>query len=288
MPLTLIPQKQFLELLKNKVSEANIDKKPFKWNEMLKHSINVSNLIDYMNITNCKYVGEGSSRIAFMLPSGAYGQSIINEPSCFKVAKKLAGRAQNNTEINIMLKYGKKYDCFPKLFEYDKSHKNYMLCELGAPVKSDDDEMIFVEDYFDDWKEYYDDALKNNIPDELAEYLKLRREDFILNVGTYVDFLNFVTFYGTVFLPAFKKKHINDKIFNQMWDIINALCEEFPEYSGMRSVFEFLNDVYGTNDSIYDLGNHENWAWVSRNNVLTLIPIDFGLDQGVLDTFYCN
>ena len=175
--LTVIPQKEFLELTKG-IKEAGSSKTTFKWNEMLKHSKTQKSIQEYVKSTNCKFVGSGSGRHAYFLPVGAYDTEYLNAPSCFKVAWNEKGAAQNDVEVKMLDRYSEKWDCFPKLYDWDGDNNFFMLCEVGTPaIPMDDEEMIPDEEYFDDWRNFGTKYFAAN----KAKIEKLKTSNAILN-----------------------------------------------------------------------------------------------------------
>ena len=147
--LTVLPPTEFKQLIVG-LSESSENYK-FSYNDLTEnHAETYSDVIDYMHGSNCKFVGKGSSRLAFFIPPRSIQQD-RSIPCCLKVAKNKPGVAQNHAEVDIFNKYGIKTECFPELFDYDKNKYYFILTEVGERIF---DEINTLSRYFKEWNKF--------------------------------------------------------------------------------------------------------------------------------------
>lgn len=271
--LTTIPYKDFLKLCES--VHENTQSEAFSWNEMLKHSDNLNELYNYISTTDCKLVGKGSSRTAFFLPSGASSkEKAINEPSCLKVAtESKKGPAQNKAEVKILNKYknNDKYSIFPKLFDWDHSNFYFMLCEVGAPVETMDEQK--ESDFFS----------------PIAKYIREKYPSYVDSViGKTKDGFSFFGAIGAIggyfgYKPAREQAITYAKILKE-------IANKFPRFKGACNFLDYMFKKLSGNvdDSIIlgDFTRKENWAIVKRDGEEILIPIDWGFTREVSSKYY--
>lgn len=285
--ITIIPNKEFLELCEG-ISEANSSKRSFDWNVMLKKSSNIKNLNDYMYTTNVEFIGSGTGRIAYFLPQEKYdGLNKLETPACFKVAHNVKGIAQNKAEAKILKKYnGKKWPCFPYLYDYDKTNSLFILCEVGTPAQ----ESTVEHNYFNVWSKFAkqyklsNGILINNILRQSEKELNnlifpntYSLSEFIKEFSNYIDIL-----YN---LKEGHEKH--KKAFDNVMLFFKSLEEEHPKYNGITSAIRFCID-HPSNIDPGDFITSRNWAFVKRGSDYVAIPIDWGIDDDVRDKYYSN
>lgn len=196
----LVPRSILFKVLKNKrpVKLLEDDTGTYEYfvnksTEIFKN-INVASLSEKMkefdnqitefmkqNLEMVQYVGQGSSRKAFIMVDGR----------CLKVAFNPAGLAQNKREINVCLNDMMKYSIFPEFYGADQTNWLSLNCELcstavqkdfvklfGAPVSQVMDVVVFMVENnipsneairaLDHFKKRYD-SLKVNTARKLAE-----------------------------------------------------------------------------------------------------------------------
>lgn len=84
-----------------------------------------------------RYVGEGSSRISYALGGG----------DCLKVAHNKAGIAQNYQEIKNT--FNRKYDCFPKIKDYDRRYYGVILTECCSLFNDENEFFHYMVKMYD-------------------------------------------------------------------------------------------------------------------------------------------
>ena len=269
MKAPTIPKEEFFQLAGSiKESEG---KEEFSWKE-LKTCKDYYAILEYLSRTNVRYIGEGSARVSFYLPSAIDDNgNEINSPCCLKVASNQDGVYQNKSDIKVFQKFGSKFQCFPRLYSYDKEKYYYFLCELATPaIDSSNKEAIDSKEYFSKLKSFIDNkrlssrtvmSLSNMT--DLDCYLESLFDSHYL---IYVDSDN-VTNASKEDLDLFKKEWI------AFWKDIKG--KEF-KYSGISDVsIGFMNDDFYDSD----IDHADNWGYVKRKESLVLLPIDFGIGE---------
>ena len=264
-----IPNEEFLQLAGSVKESAGNEE--FSWKE-LKNCKDYYAILDYLSRTNVKYVGEGSARISFYLPSAIDDSGMeINSPCCLKVASNEDGIIQNKSDIRAFQKFGVKFQCFPQLYSYDKEKYYYFLCELATPaVNGQFKETIDSQKYFSKLKIYvHEDELS---PLTTVSLTKIRDLSF------YIDTL--FDSYDIVYQPYghrtdLSKEEVNK--FKKEWVAFWVdIKSKAPEYAGIADVCLgfILKKFYDT-----DIDHKDNWGYVKRNENLVLLPIDFGIGE---------
>lgn len=264
-----IPNKEFLELA-GSVKESASDKK-FSWKELTRQKDYYA-VLDYLSNTNVKYINEGSARVSFYLPTAIDGDgNEINAPCCLKVASNEDGVIQNKSDIVAFQKFGKKFDCFPRLYSYDEYNFYYFLCELATPaVDKYFKETIDSEKYFSKLKIYiHKDKLS---PLTTVSLTKIRDLSF------YIDAL--FDSYDIVYQPYEERTDLSKeeiKKFKKEWVAFwSYVKKSVPKYSGISDVcLGFIMKKFYDSD----IDHQDNWGYVKRNQNLVLLPIDFGIGE---------
>lgn len=278
MALTVIPEKDFEELV-GKVNEASSGI-AFSWEELEKDKANTSyrDILNYMKSTNVKKIGTGSSRTAFFLPPGSVKED-SSVPSCFKVAKNKKGVAQNEAEISLYSKYGKKKPCFPELYESDEANKYYIQTEVGRALNKKKTEL---KDFFSDWNDFVSNMKRES--NGKLPYYYFGGEDF--------QFKDNSEYTWHLFQMA---KALNEEGFLSYWsddpqyivDELSEISDEFPKYGPIVDFFRFSIEGGWKEVEYGDFAvNDNNWAFVLRNGEYTLIPIDWGFTKEIAEKYY--
>lgn len=84
-----------------------------------------------------RFVGKGSSRTSYAMNGG----------DCLKVAYNKAGIAQNYQEIKNT--FNRKYDCFPKIKDYDRRYYGVILTECCSVIHGNHEFNDIIDDKFD-------------------------------------------------------------------------------------------------------------------------------------------
>lgn len=265
-----IPNKEFLELA-GSVEESASDKK-FSWKKLTAQK-NYRAVLDYLSETNVKYINKGAARASFYLPAAVDDKgNEINTPCCLKVAVNEFGIDQNQSDIKAFQKFGNKFDCFPKLYSYDKNNFFYLLCELATPAIDDkDQETIDSEKYFSKLKTYIDK--EKLLP--LTTISLTRMSDLTYYIYALYDSYDIV--YPD---PDNKRTDITKKEiarFKKEWIAFwNYVKKSVPKYSGIADVcIGFIMKKFYDSD----IDHEDNWGYVKRKNNLVLLPIDFGFGE---------
>ena len=263
-----IPNKEFLELA-GSVNESTSDKK-FSWKELTQQKDYYA-VLEYLSETNVKYINEGSARVSFYLPTAIDGDgNEINAPCCLKVASNEDGVMQNKSDIEAFQKFGSKFDCFPKLYSYDKNNFFYFLCELATPaVDREFNETIDSEKYFSKLKSYI--HKEKLLPLTTISLTKIR------DLSYYIDSL--YDSYEIVY-PDNERTDITKKDiarFKKEWIAFwSYVKKSVPKYSGISDVcLGFIMKKFYDSD----IDHQDNWGYVKRENNLVLLPIDFGIGE---------
>lgn len=264
-----VPNKEFLQLAGSVKEDEGKEK--FSWDE-LKNCIDYYAVLEYLSRTNVKYISEGSARVSFYLPTAIDGDgNEINAPCCLKVASCEDGVIQNKSDIVAFQKFGEKFDCFPRLYSYDKEKFYYFLCELATPaVDKHFKETIDSEKYFSKLKIYiHKDKLS---PLTTVSLTKIRDLSF------YIDAL--FDSYEIVYQTYGERTDLSKeeiKKFKKEWIAFWAdVKKKAPEYIGIADVCLgfILKKFYDS-----DIDHQDNWGYVKRNQNLVLLPIDFGIGE---------
>lgn len=255
-----IPEKEFDELLTSSISEAASNR--FSYETLLKeHSSTYSEVLKYVeNSKQCKFVGTGSSRTAFYIKSGAIPQD-PSSPCCLKVAKNEAGVSQMKAEADIFKKFkkkGKEYSCFPKIFGYDETNGFSVLMEIGTEATKEK-----IAKYFEDWNS------------------KLKKETDLYSYGYIKDLGDLTWLAGSITNNIKKKSDYGIADDEKMKETIND-----PKYDTIWSFIEFTIDGGKKLGLLNDLWQTKNWAFVVRDGIKKLIPIDFGAVIHVIKKHY--
>lgn len=215
-----------------------------------------------------RFVGEGSSRIAFVLSDGR----------CLKIAKNKKGIAQNkqeylntvNAEIDGKKIPASKYSCFSKIYEADTKNWDALVVETAREATNDDfkrlvetiihyalDSVIYL--YLFQTSKYPNEIVNDDpvtFHSKSQEYTKIR--------GGYVE--------------SFKNEHM--KI------IKNIFAEKNPSFKNLNSLSQFYAQ-YGVDIMLpNDLERAENWGVVNRGNGDELLIIDAGFSEQVWEEYY--
>ena len=270
--LTILPRDEFKELLKNPIMEDNSYQ--FSYDEMKsKYSSSYDSILKYVGGSNCKFVGEGSSRIAYFIPAGSI-EIDKTAPCCFKVAKNQKGIAQNRAEYNIFKKYGK-LKCFPIVYDYDSTYDHFILTELGSELKDNESEVIYLTMFFKTIKN------SSNCPQYLLNILRKINRFSDMSDALYYLAMPFIDdLYECIDdIPA-------NEIIRDIKNAFNAKPTFLKRYETLISFIEFaLNG--GTDDvEFVDFTSCDNWAFVCRQGEMQLIPIDFGYTSEIVKTMY--
>lgn len=271
MKAPTIPNKEFLELAETVKEAAWNEKEEFDWNG-LKKCIDYYDVLEYLSRTNVKYINEGSARVSFYLPTAIDGDgNEIDAPCCLKVASSEDGVIQNKSDIVAFQKFGKKFDCFPRLYSYDEYNFYYFLCELATPaVDKHFKETIDSEKYFSKLKIY--------IHKEKLSPLTTVSLTKIRDLSFYIDAL--FDSYDIVYQPYGERTDVSKeevKKFKKEWTMFWArVKKKAPEYAGIADVCLgfILKKFYDS-----DIDHQDNWGYVKRNQNLVLLPIDFGIGE---------
>lgn len=263
-----IPNKEFLELA-GSVKESVSDKK-FSWEELTQQKDYYA-VLEYLSETNVKYINEGSARVSFYLPTAIDGDgNEIDAPCCLKVASSEDGVIQNKSDIVAFQKFGSKFDCFPKLYSYDKNNFFYFLCELATPaVDREFNETIDSEKYFS--------SLKTYIHKEKLSRLTAVSLSKIRDLSYYIDelFGSYDIVYANDDRTDISKEDIArfKKEWIAFWSYVK---NSVPKYSGISDVcLGFIMKKFYDSD----IDHQDNWGYVKRENNLVLLPIDFGIGE---------
>lgn len=275
MALTVIPEKDFDELVKG-VHEKS-DGSNFSWEEIEKDRAHTSykDILNYMKTTNVKKIGTGTSRIAFFLPQGSVKNN-PSVPSCFKVAKNKKGVAQNKAEIDLFRSYGEKKPCFPELYEADDVNEYYIQTEVGKKLNKNKNQL---KEYFEDWNRFVIDVKMGN--NRYPPYYFL---------GTPSDLESFENDWDYTYHIFKMVKALNEPGLIAGWgeepdyiiDNMEDIAKEFPKYKSIVEMLRFSVEGGWEKGIFGDLSmNTGNWAFVVRNGEYCLLPIDWGFTNEV-------
>ena len=263
--VTIVP-KEVYEKLNSTVNEDSESKKTaFSFKDFQDNVFHYSYVKDYLQDKNIDFVGEGSGRIAFMIPKGS---SIDAKKSavCFKVAKNIKGIAQNKAEHEVITKF-KKYPCVPEIFAYDKGANIGIELELGRKVSDED-----IHNFFSEWKEEV----------EKTGFI-LTKDGIINDVQNAEDIYEYIRKLRTLRNSGIGGKNLLKIILKKL----NTISSKHAKYLPFTSLFEVLFIKNAVNElEIGDFGTADNWAFINRNNENVLLPIDWGFTKEVADKYY--
>jgi len=273
MALTVIPIEDYKKLVNGETNEAKHMKFHFDWNIVEKdYSRSYRDILTYMSTTDVKLIGTGSGRTAFFLPPGDWKKDKTT-PVCFKVAKNEKGVAQNKVEIGLFDKYGKRYSCFPEMFEYDRNNEYYMLTEVGrAPERGE------LKRYFRLWNDYVQDMLLDSSGTEPFYYFSDTDYNF--------DFTNHIFDICEALNVKGKVKGWFENREEVFYDI-ERIAKEFPQYNTIVDLIRFSMDGGWKEVRFDDFAmNDANWAVLVRDGTQYLLPIDYGFSSEVVEKYY--
>lgn len=286
--MIVIPRKAFEELRSGKIEEANSNLKPLNFKQFTQDVDVVSKVIPYMQNIAVDFVGSGSSRVAFCVPKGSCDEA-KDRPVCFKVALKEAGIAQNKAERGIIKKYGEKEACFPEIFAYDEKRNICLETEIGTSPKEYD-----MKKYFADWnkgiskkivKTGFMDYLRKIIDKDYTFYKeKIEQLLYMFSIENIFDVLSIIKDFKRL------KTKSRQELAELYMDTINETAEMYPKYKGLSSLANVLFKKGADAEMIIgDFQYPGNYALVDRGETEpTLIPIDYGLTEGVYATYYVS
>jgi len=274
--LTIIPRNKFKELINNIVEDqttTRFDLNDFKeFIKQTEYSKNAGGLDlffdikDYMKTHNVKYIGQGSSRLAFFMPSGSLPDKSM--PCCLKVAINPAGYAQTKAEIATFNKYTD-LTCFPKMFDYNKDGK-YIITEFGERIDYK---------YIDTYTHFWNRVVLNNIDSSS----KCVFTNEFTGANAIMEFIRqFNSRYATNRFNGYLDD-VYDDLYN---NIIQPISEKYHKYTSLRDMIKFAKNDELTNFTFIDLCADDNWGLVCRENELVPMPIDWGLTNEVADKYY--
>lgn len=274
--LTIIPKDKFKELINTNIVEDQsvsiFDLDDFKsFIKQTQYSKNAGGLdlyfdiMDYMKQHNVKYISQGSSRIAYFMPSGSLKDRSI--PCCLKVAKSPAGYAQTKAEIELFKKYDG-LECFPKMFDYSPDGK-YIITEFGEKID---------DNYINTYMHFWNRVVRNNIDDSsncifTNEYTGARAVVELIR--------QFNNCYSTRFEGYLEDTY--DDLYN---NIIQPIAEKYHKYVSLRDMIKLSKNNELLNFTLADLCADDNWGLVCRENTLIPMPIDWGLTNDVAEKYY--
>lgn len=290
MALTVVPDKVFDELASPGITEEDDGAEKFNFQKFEKFMDIISQTYKKENIfstgTNrlvedalkkymkrfkeIKYAGVGSSRIAFFFPPGYVSDN--SAPCCLKIAKNLAGIAQNKAELDIVEKYGD-LPCFPKFYEPTTKAGTFVVTEFGKKVTP-----AFEDKYCGTWNdqlkkyttnEKFLDHLENVVGLDhpflaLKSFFIYSVEGIVMNIANF-DEHDLEIILGTVMSPIVKK--------NSQFQVISGIADMFLN-GGMDNM------------GVADFYNKDNWAIVVRDKKKVPIPIDWGFTETVQASYY--
>ena len=202
-------------------------------------------MLDFFNknTTSIKYVDQGSSRIVFDLCDG----------TALKMAKTLAGIAQNKQEARVCMNPVYKYEIFPDFYDVDKDHWLVLNCELCAKAEVEDFKRLL------------------HMPQTVLMYLiEFIIENDVEN-GQYPELLNMYENAG-----QHGAAHFIDNLMNngsRAFDAIRSLIEFYREFGGKELLYQDLQTV-------------KNWGLAIRDGEQVLVVIDAGFNEEVLNQYY--
>ena len=265
--LTTVSEELFEEACQGIVEGSS--QSGFDWDDMLKNASTIKTVNNYMKHCNCKELGNGSGRQAWLVKEGSKASDgvEIKGPACFKVAKNMKGVAQNLAEAEYLEKL-KSYSFAPIIYNHDPNGL-FILVEAGTPIKGPRNKKLM--EYFREWNDW---AWENGFTDE-------DDEDFTLYNGTNNDFFDGFMFHvcGTADFDA--------KGVDTILDGLKRMSSEIPKY---KPIYELCDFLFGKNAvhnlEAYDFCQYANWAFVKRNRESVIIPIDFGFTKEVREKYY--
>ena len=261
--IPVVPEKIYNDLMNHKISEKK-DNFIFSIEDFEKnHSESYSDILYYIKHSNIDYVGNGSSRVAFLIPPGIFKQN-KNQPSCMKVAKNRPGVAQNENEILIFSKFSRKFQCFPRMYLYDKKNKLYIFTELGKNLNNQNE----FNEYFKEWNEKLNESEIGNILNSVGTKMFSK----ILNIALIAEQLETYNNADNNIIIKY------DKFLESM--------KEIKKYIPLVDLFYFIKINGIKYFTLSDFRDSNNWAWVTRDGISCAIPIDFGFTDKIGKKYY--
>lgn len=288
MALTVVPDKVFDELTSPGITEDEEGVEKFNFQKFEKFMDLVSltykkegifdkdRLVEdalkrYMKrFKEIKYAGVGSSRIAFFFPPGYVTDN--SAPCCLKIAKNLAGIAQNKAELDIVEKYGD-LPCFPRFYKPTPKTGTFVVTEFGKKVTP-----AFEKKYCEAWN----DQLRTYTTDE--KFLD-RLED---TTGLDHPFLALKFFFiksvDAIVMNMFDFDEHDLEII--LGNVLSPIVRKNSQFQVISGIARMTIDGGMQDMGIEDFYNRDNWAIVVRDKKRIPIPIDWGFTETVQASYY--
>lgn len=264
--MIIIPRNIYDEVNKNRtVSEDDID-----YEDMLDGYLARLEEKDALAAwlkNRAKFVGAGSSRVAFLFDNGLV----------LKVANNEAGKAQNRQEYETTVKINNdgKYTCFSKIYRADTKNWEAIVCE--AATTSTKQDFIKLTDSFPLWDIaaviYKSLFGSNKTPEEIK-----KEKSMLWRVGS----STFESLYGS-------KEDCEQYFYNQP-DFFRQIDKIIKKENKTFENFSSLSDYYtkfGVKSLLpKDLESPQNWGVVNRGKGDELIIIDAGFSKDVASKYY--
>lgn len=289
--MVIVP-KEILEKLAKGVSEEDSGKNgrlPFDFDDFIKTVDNESKINTYLARRNISFVGTGTSRTAYLIPKGSCTDA-KNVPVCFKVAKNLVGIKQNETEREIIGRYGKEEPCFVKIYRYDDKRNLCLESEIGSPIEKYD-----MKKYFADWNSFMEKEASahgsffSSLKQIFSKIFKDGEQHSLASIK--IDSAKNV--FDMLFaIKDFRKLGTTHKKYRdtaaKFVDAVAACGKSYPKYAGISSLVNVLFNKGGEEEiRIGEFNGTENFAMVYRGgSEPVMIPIDYGITEKVFANFY--
>ena len=277
--LTTVPFDDFMTMDSEALEESLSHK--FDFDDFLKASKSFDDLVEYVNGSGLKLLGEGSARAVYMLPSKQAKSFQAEGPCVLKIAIDPAkGPAQNKAESWATNKYQNRYECFPKLYAYDSDNWYYVATEIGTPL--DGAPKSFLYPQLKRLHEYFQAYIqKHNLPQDVKV---LDPAHFVIKQPyMFVDLMDAVL---TVFSWPNVASQAELSWVNKLLRHMTANGDELIK--GIADTMRYFKRYRDSEINCGDFGNEANWAFVKRNGKILLIPIDWGGSSEVMDTYYSD
>ena len=241
----------FQEFVHKATSEYQTAKRKSKPNAKFDTMDIFSNaMLRYMkdNVSQIKYVGQGSSRLVYAMADG----------TAFKLAKNSAGIAQNRQEAKVCMSPLLKYAVFPDFYGADTKNWLALNCELCAPAAKEDFKELFMAQ-----------------PHLIARLIEFMMKSFRPSSKSARQMVEQT------------QKFYHENAYDVRESLAKRiLAQSTPAEKALFSLIEFYFKNGLDELLIGDLYDIDNWGISIREGQKTLVIIDVGFNEQVWQDYY--
>ena len=262
---------------------ASSNSSSFDWNDFLKANKNPKTAMKYLNACGIKKLGQGSSRAAYALKAGDVASKHVNGQCVLKIATHpTKGPLQNRAEAEMIEKYQRRLECFPRLYGCDQQNWSYILVELGTPF--DKTPAKFKKKWLQPLADFFLDYMdRDGYPD--VDDPVLDENEMSLKNPIYFGYV--VRTISEVL--AGEAEQVEDEEYMWYQSLAKNMAKsQIPIVRAISDVFKYAQKHGSREVSLGDLELSANWAFVQRGDDIVLIPIDWGASSEMMKKYYAE